>query len=76
MRHDVYPQATAEMSERRQALAPATHDVFTVFSRQVFVDGALPEVTKQMREMLDIASGCVAGAKGAQTPIYASLRSG
>lgn len=48
MTHEVYPQATKAMSERRKALAPATHDSFSAFSRQVFTDGALPEVTKQL----------------------------
>jgi AhpD family alkylhydroperoxidase len=48
MAHEVYPVATAAMSERRKKLAPATHDAFTAFSAQVFADGALPEVTKQL----------------------------
>jgi AhpD family alkylhydroperoxidase len=48
MTHDVYPPATAEMSARRRALAPQTHDAFTEFSKQVFAEGALPEVTKQL----------------------------
>lgn len=48
MTHDVFPPATAAMSARRKALAPETHDAFTTFSRQVFADGALPEVTKQL----------------------------
>lgn len=48
MTHDVYPPATAAMSARRKALAPDTHDAFTAFSQQVFADGALPEVTKQL----------------------------
>lgn len=44
----MYPPATATISARRKALAPATHDAFTAFSEQVFADGALPEVTKQL----------------------------
>jgi len=48
MTHDVFPPATAAMSARRKALAPETHDAFTAFSKQVFTDGALPEVTKQL----------------------------
>jgi AhpD family alkylhydroperoxidase len=48
MTHDVFPPATAAMSARRKALAPQTHDAFTAFSKQVFADGALPEVTKQL----------------------------
>lgn len=48
MTHDVFPAATAAMSARRKALAPQTHDAFTAFSKQVFAEGALPEVTKQL----------------------------
>jgi alkylhydroperoxidase/carboxymuconolactone decarboxylase family protein YurZ len=48
MDHEVFPPATAAMSARRKALAPDTHDAFTAFSKQVFADGALPEVTKQL----------------------------
>jgi AhpD family alkylhydroperoxidase len=48
MPHDVFPPATAAMSARRKALAPQTHDAFTAFSEQVFAEGALPEVTKQL----------------------------
>jgi AhpD family alkylhydroperoxidase len=48
MAHDVFPPATAAMSERRKALAPEIHDAFSSFSERVFADGALPEVTKQL----------------------------
>ena len=48
MAHEVFPRATGAMSERRRALAPETHDAFTAFSDQVFAEGALPEVTKQL----------------------------
>ncbi len=48
MAHDVFPSATPQMSARRKALAPETHDAFTAFSKQVFADGALSEVTKQL----------------------------
>ncbi|MBX5447876.1 MAG: carboxymuconolactone decarboxylase family protein [Acidothermus cellulolyticus] len=48
MPHDVYPPATDAMSRRRRELASEIHDAFTAFSRQVFADGALPEVTKQL----------------------------
>lgn len=44
----VYPLATAEMSARREALAPGIHDAFEQFSRAVFSEGALPEKTKQL----------------------------
>ena len=48
MDHALYPQATAKMSERRKQLAPDIHDTFVAFSRAVFAEGALPEVTKQL----------------------------
>lgn len=48
MNHDVFPPATAAMSARRKALAPENHQAFTAFSKQVFSDGALPEVIKQL----------------------------
>ena len=48
MTHPLYPAATAEIAEQRQQLAPATHDAFQEFSRQVFADGALDEKTKQI----------------------------
>ena len=44
----VYPVATSELVHRRRELAPATHDAFQAFSRQVFADGALDEKTKQL----------------------------
>ncbi|MEO6492133.1 MAG: carboxymuconolactone decarboxylase family protein [Ilumatobacteraceae bacterium] len=48
MAHDVFPQVTTEISARRKALAPQTHDAFTAFSKQVFAEGALSEQTKQL----------------------------
>jgi AhpD family alkylhydroperoxidase len=48
MTHELFPQATAAMSARRTALAPEIHDAFTAFSKRVFAEGALPEVTKQL----------------------------
>lgn len=48
MSHDVFPQATPQMSERRRALAPDTHAAFEAFSKQVFSEGELPVVTKQL----------------------------
>ncbi len=44
----VYPPATREIGDRRRELAPATHEAFDAFSRQVFADGALPGKTKQL----------------------------
>jgi AhpD family alkylhydroperoxidase len=43
-----YPVTSRELAERRKEAAPAIHDAFQAFSRQVFADGALPEKTKQL----------------------------
>jgi AhpD family alkylhydroperoxidase len=48
MAEPVYPVATSELAKRRKELAPATHDAFQAFSKQVFADGALDEKTKQL----------------------------
>jgi len=48
MSHDVYPQATPQMSHRRRELAPETHKAFDEFSKSVFADGALNAATKQL----------------------------
>lgn len=48
MNDSVYPQSTREVAEQRKQLAPATHDAFQAFSKQVFADGALPGKTKQL----------------------------
>ena len=45
---DVYPRSTRELAERRRQAAPATHDAFLAFSRQVFAEGELPVKTKQL----------------------------
>jgi AhpD family alkylhydroperoxidase len=44
----VYPPATREIGDRRRELAPAIHQAFDAFSKQVFADGALPAKTKQL----------------------------
>jgi AhpD family alkylhydroperoxidase len=44
----IYPVVTTELADRRKELAPATHDAFQAFSRQVFADGALDKKTKQL----------------------------
>jgi AhpD family alkylhydroperoxidase len=44
----LYPKPTRERAARRAELAPATHDAFQAFSKQVFADGALSEKTKQL----------------------------
>jgi len=48
MPKDVFPRPSAELSAKRKALAPATHDAFMKFSEQVFAEGALPVKTKQL----------------------------
>ena len=48
MTQPVYPPANAQTAERRRQLAPAIHDAFQEFSRQVFANGALEEKTKQL----------------------------
>lgn len=48
MQEAVHPIATGELAQRRKELAPATHDTFQAFSRQVFAGGALDEKTKQL----------------------------
>ena len=44
----VYPPATREIRDRRRELAPAIHEAFDAFSKQVFAAGALPAKTKQL----------------------------
>jgi len=44
----VYPAATKELAQRRKELAPATHEAFQAFSKQVFANGALEQKTKQL----------------------------
>jgi AhpD family alkylhydroperoxidase len=48
MEETVYPAATNELAQRRKRLAPATHQAFQTFSKQVFADSALDEKTKQL----------------------------
>ena len=48
MPDSMYPMPSRELAGRRTEAAPATHDAFQAFSRQVFADGALPEKTKQL----------------------------
>lgn len=48
MTQPVYPPTNAQIAERRKQLAPAIHDAFQEFSRQVFANGALEEKTKQL----------------------------
>lgn len=48
MTQHISPPSNAEVAERRKRLAPAIHDAFEDFSRQVFADGALDQKTKQL----------------------------
>jgi AhpD family alkylhydroperoxidase len=48
MSKDLYPPVTRELAHRRRGLAPATHEAWDAFGRQVFADGALPAKTKQI----------------------------
>ena len=44
----VYPPAVAELTKRRQHLAPEAHQAFTAFSEEVFASRALDARTKQL----------------------------
>lgn len=44
----VYPVANRQLAHHRKELAPATHEAFLAFSRQVFAESALDEKTKQL----------------------------
>jgi AhpD family alkylhydroperoxidase len=48
MDHVMYHPTTPEIARRRTELAPHTHEAFEAFSRAVFADGALADVTKQL----------------------------
>lgn len=48
MSDDMYPRATAEVAERRRQLSPGPTEAFENFSKAVFAEGALDEVTKQL----------------------------
>ncbi len=48
MPSEMVPPTTRELSERRKALAPTTHEAWEAFQKQVFADGALPGKTKQL----------------------------
>ena len=48
MPRDIFPHATPERAATRKRLAPATHDAFTNFSKQVFAEGSLTTKTKQL----------------------------
>ncbi len=44
----MYPAATRELHQKREALAPEIHAAFRSFSERVFADGALPSKTKEL----------------------------
>ncbi|MEO6884945.1 MAG: carboxymuconolactone decarboxylase family protein [Jatrophihabitantaceae bacterium] len=48
MSDSLYQPTTPELAARRKELAPGIHDAFENFSKAVFADGALPELTKQL----------------------------
>jgi AhpD family alkylhydroperoxidase len=45
---EVYPQATREIAEQRDRLAPGPAEAFRAFSKSVFAEGAVPAKTKQL----------------------------
>jgi AhpD family alkylhydroperoxidase len=44
----MYPEATRELHQKREALAPDTYAAFRAFSERAFADGALPSKTKEL----------------------------
>src|SRR5436190_24369803 len=44
----IYPQATRELVEQRNRLAPKPAEAFKAFSQSVFAEGAIPAKTKQL----------------------------
>ncbi len=48
MENALYPAASPEIAKKREQLSPATLNAWRTFSRQVFVDGALPAKTKDL----------------------------
>lgn len=48
MSDSLYPESTRDLVARRKALAPEALETFQNFSKAVFAEGALPEVTKQL----------------------------
>lgn len=45
MSESLYLPRSPELLKRRRELAPETHEAFEAFSRQVFAEGALDELT-------------------------------
>ena len=48
MPHDMYPEASRDLAQKRRELAPETQAAFRAFSQRVFADGALPSKTKEL----------------------------
>jgi len=48
MSDSMYPPSSVELARRRHELAPGPLKAFKAFSAEVFADGALPGVTKQL----------------------------
>jgi len=48
MESSVYPSVTPGLTSKRRELAPEPLRAFKVFSKVVFADGSLPNVTKQL----------------------------
>lgn len=48
MDHPMYPESSIDIANKRKQLAPKQLEAFINFSKTVFADGALPEVTKQL----------------------------
>ena len=48
MEHQMYPDTTKELAQRRREAAPEILSAFRAFGQRVFADGALPAKTKQL----------------------------
>ncbi len=44
----IYPEATRQIAEQRNRLAPGPAEAFRAFSKSVFAEGAIPTKTKQL----------------------------
>ena len=44
----MYPEATRQIAEQRNHLAPGPAEAFQAFSKSVFAEGAIPAKTKQL----------------------------
>lgn len=48
MSSELYPEASRELVDKRNTLAPDIQQAFQTFQQRVFADGALPQKTKQL----------------------------